>query len=336
MRKPEFENLLSVLRCERPERPTLFEFFLNGPLYQRLAGRNYAQAWSALDEARVNMEAYAAAGYDYITVQGSAGYWFKTKPRERKQSYSMNDAQTIEDWKSFEAYEWEDPAAYSNAHLDAMASYLPDGLKIIVYGPCGVMENVIKLVGYDTLCMMMFDDPALAEAIFREVGTRLIQYYSLALPYKAVGAIISNDDWGFNTQTFFTPAQMEKYVYPYHRKIVALAREHGKPAILHSCGNFDEAMEPVIAMGFGGKHSYEDVILPVEQAYDRWGGRIAILGGIDLNFIVRSTPDKIYDRSKKMLAKAFAKGGYALGTGNSVPEYVPQENYMAMIRAATE
>ena len=26
--------------------------------------------------------------------------------------------------------------------------------------------------------------------------------------------------------------------------------------------------------------------------------------------------------------------GYALGSGNSIPEYVPVENYLAMIRAA--
>jgi hypothetical protein len=29
-----------------------------------------------------------------------------------------------------------------------------------------------------------------------------------------------------------------------------------------------------------------------------------------------------------------AEGGYALGSGNSIPEYVPFENYMAMIAAA--
>jgi uroporphyrinogen decarboxylase len=29
-------------------------------------------------------------------------------------------------------------------------------------------------------------------------------------------------------------------------------------------------------------------------------------------------------------------GGYALGTGNSVPDYVPDEGYFAMTRAALE
>ena len=35
---PDFDNLLAVLQRRAPKRPTLFEFFLNGRLYERLAG----------------------------------------------------------------------------------------------------------------------------------------------------------------------------------------------------------------------------------------------------------------------------------------------------------
>jgi uroporphyrinogen decarboxylase len=35
-----------------------------------------------------------------------------------------------------------------------------------------------------------------------------------------------------------------------------------------------------------------------------------------------------------MLERTRGKGGYALGTGNSVPSYVPLANYYAMIAAA--
>ena len=43
-------------------------------------------------------------------------------------------------------------------------------------------------------------------------------------------------------------------------------------------------------MGYDGKHSYEDTIEPVEEAYERYHRRIAILGGIDVNFVCRATP----------------------------------------------
>lgn len=86
-------------------------------------------------------------------------------------------------------------------------------------------------------------------------------------------------------------------------------------------------------MKFDAKHSYEDGILPVEQAYDRWGDRIAILGGIGIDFLCRTTPEEIYKRSCQMLERAEAKGSYALGFGNSIPYYVPDENYLSMISA---
>ena len=84
-------------------------------------------------------------------------------------------------------------------------------------------------------------------------------------------------------------------------------------------------------MKYDAKHSFEDAIEPIERAYGRWADGIAILGGIDLDFICRSNPQQVKDRCQAMLKKAEKKGGYALGTGNSVPEYVPNENYFAMI-----
>ena len=59
-------------------------------------------------------------------------------------------------------------------------------------------------------------------------------------------------------------------------------------------------------------------------------------GGIDVDFVCRASPEEVYQRAKAMLVRSATRGGYALGTGNSVPDYVPDENYFAMIRAAFE
>jgi uroporphyrinogen decarboxylase len=126
-------------------------------------------------------------------------------------------------------------------------------------------------------------------------------------------------------------------VFPWHVKIAAAIHGHGKPAILHSCGNAAEIMADVIDdMKYDGKHSFEDAIEPVEDAYRRHARRIALLGGIDVDFICRSAPDAVHRRARAMLELTAGQGGYGLGTGNSVPEYVPTEGYCAMIWAALE
>lgn len=336
MREPNFDNLLKVLRCEVPARPTLFEFFLNEALYERLIGSPTPKEADFLTGVRRLIQAFTSAGYDYTTAWGQ-NFSFPSGEYDSKASRSMNAGSLIHDRASFEAYPWPNADNVDFSHLTAVAKDLPDGMKFIVAGPGGVLENTIALVGYEDLCLLMLDDPEFTQEIFDAVGSRLLRTYELAVPYDAVGAIISNDDWGFKTQTMLRPDDMRKYVFPWHKKIVSVAHTAGKPAILHSCGFFGEVADDVIDdMQFDGKHSYEDAILPVEEVYEQLQGRIAILGGLDLDFICRATPEEVYQRAKAMLERSATRGGYALGTGNSVPYYVPQENYFAMTRAAIE
>jgi uroporphyrinogen decarboxylase len=49
-----------------------------------------------------------------------------------------------------------------------------------------------------------------------------------------------------------------------------------------------------------------------------------------MNFMVNAAPEQVRERCRNMLKRAEGRGGYALGTGNSVPEYIPVENYLAM------
>jgi uroporphyrinogen decarboxylase len=335
-RKPDIENLYKVLRREEPERPTLFELFMNLPLYERLAGRTLKQGGPALETLKLVVKAFTAAGFDYATTHAS-DFAFPVKSRDARNTVSLNEGFVITDEASFETYKWPRPENFDFSRLEKIKPFLPEGLRLMVMGPGGVLENVIGLTGYDNLCLMIYDNPALVQNIFDHVGQGLLSYYEAALQYDTVGLVMSNDDWGFKTQTFLSPPDMKKYVFPWHKKIVELAHRHGLPALLHSCGYFADVMDETIDYtGFDGKHSYEDAIMPVEEAYEKWHGRIAILGGIDMNFMVQRPEEEIYSRSKAMLKRAEGRGGYALGTGNSVPEYLPQEHYLALLRACLE
>jgi len=334
MSRPDFENLLQVLRREAPARPTLFEFFLNQPFYEKFTGKALGKEgvgweWGTVDT--IVMEAFVKAGYDYLTVLGS-DMSFGRQEAEKKKTISLNAGSAIRDRKSFESYDWPEPDSYDYSRLEKAKSVLPDGMKLICYSNYGLLENVLLLVGFERLCMMLVDEPGLAKDIFNSVGERLVRYYEICSPYESVGALISNDDWGFKTATMLSPEQMREYIFPWHRRIVEVIHASGKPAILHSCGNLNEVMDEIIDdMKYDAKHSFEDTIIPVEQAYEQWGERIAILGGIDMDFICRATPQQITKRCEAMLARVKKRGGYALGTGNSVPEYVPWDNYIAMI-----
>lgn len=330
VREPNFNNILKVLKREQPDRPTLFEFYIDNAVSEKLSGQKAKSAWDCSWNYEMIVPAMNKAGYDYMTMHGS-DFGFPVH-RAQEKTVSINEG-VISDEQSFMAYPFADPAKSDFSRLSNVEKILPKGMKVIAFGPGGVLENVIALVGYENLCYMLYDDEKLAERVFDAVGSRLVRFYEICLQYDSVGAIIANDDWGFNTGTMFSEDVLRKYVFPYHKKIVELAHKSGRPAILHSCGNLKEVWDDIIYdMKYDGKHSYEDNILPVEKAYDLYGDKIAILGGVDMDFVCRKTPEEVYERCRNMVLKTKCKG-YALGTGNSIPNYVPPENFKAMIRA---
>ena len=94
-------------------------------------------------------------------------------------------------------------------------------------------------------------------------------------------------------------------------------------------------MDEIIDMGINAKHSNEDIIAPFDEWIARYNERIGLLGGIDLDLLCVHTPEETYrmvlERGRRFRQTA---RGYALGSGNSIPEYVPVDNYLAMLRAA--
>ena len=332
MRKADFENLLLVLNKQQPNRRTLYEFIVSGSLVEHVNGKLPEGAdsdayWSWLTDG------YAKIGYDCVHLHAS-GFHFKSGEHEHLSTKSLNDNPQIVDWDSFEQYTWNEPEDFESNLKNAK---LPEGMKAFVAGPCGLLENTIALAGYDNICVMLYEDPKLAKTIFDSVGERLYRYYAAEVANPKVGGLMINDDMGFKTQPMISPAQLREYVFPWHKKYVELAHRENKPALLHACGNLLEVYDDIIDdIKFDGKHSFEDVIQPVEEAYEMLNPRITVLGGIDLDFLCRETPENIKKRCNAMFERCESRGGYALGTGNSTPYYLPAESFFAMCNTIYE
>jgi uroporphyrinogen decarboxylase len=333
-RKPDFRQLLKVLEREKPDRPTLFEYYMNQQVYNQLTADLRSDPQDDLASYKKLIDAFARAGYDYVTLT-LPGFSFALDERHTERTVSLNTGQMIVDRDSFNRYPWPDPLQARFDLLDRLANYLPAGMKFITPQPVSILGGTINLLGYDNLCLLLYDDESLVSDVFGHVAERITAFHRQTMKHPAVGACLINDDWGFNQQTRISPDHLRRHVFPWYRQIVHEIHAAGKPAILHSCGNLETVMPDIIdILLFDGKHSFQDQIMPIEQVYQLYSSRIAILGGIDVDFMCRQTPEAIYRRSRNMLQLSERKGSYALGTGNSVPEYLPTEHYFAMLRAA--
>jgi uroporphyrinogen decarboxylase len=341
---PDFGRLDMVLRRQgTPDRVPFFELFsdIQSEVLQAI-GKGIPEPQKGADD--LEQEAYLRQchfvymfhmGYDYVNA-GARNFGFPTKPRPKtmtdqgERGYIQGASCTIANRQDFEEYAWPVMSNIDYTPLETVKDTLPEGMKVIASGS-GVLENVMWLLGYEGISLMLYDDLELVADMFEAVGSRILKHFETLASFEEVGALCLGEDMGFNTQTFLAPDLYHRYLFPWHSKLVEAAHRQNKPIILHSCGNLSAVMDDIIACGWDAKHSYEENIEPVWEAKQRYGDRIAIMGGFDMDRIVRASVEEVRVHTRELMQRCATGGGWALGTGNSVANYIPTENFIAML-----
>ena len=316
--KPDFNQLLKVLRRDgKPEYVPFYELFVNLPIMEAILGKK-------LPDRISTVEFYYKSGYDYVPV-------WPGLEMERGSLVDRRLGYPIKNREDFNHYSWPEPSSITVSEFDAVIPILPKGMKIIGQTG-GIFETAQSLCGYEDLCYLLADDRKLVREIFEHLGLLYETMYSSMAKIKEVGAVVISDDLGFKTHTLISPKDLKEFVLPWWKRLARIIHKQGKPCILHSCGNLSAVMDEIINdVQIDAKHSYEDAILPVTEAKKIYGDRIAILGGFDMDRLCRSSEKEIREYVDLLIDEVGISGGYALGSGNSIADYVPIENYLTML-----
>ena len=247
----------------------------------------------------------------------------------------------IQNREDFEKYPWDEiPIRFwedASPRFEALSASMPAGMKALGGIGNGVFEISEDLVGFENLAYMQADDPELFAALYQRIGDLMVKLWTEFLDHHAGEFVICRfgDDLGFKTSTLTSPHNIRTIILPQYKRIIGLIKGRGKPFLWHSCGKIFSIMDDVIALGINAKHSNEDVIAPYEEWIIRYGDRIGLLGGIDVDLLCQNESEDVFEivleRGLKYRGLA---NGYALGSGNSIPDYVPVEGYLAMVEAA--
>jgi uroporphyrinogen decarboxylase len=235
-------------------------------------------------------------------------------------------------WEEFERYPWPEPPDADFADYEYIATHLPEGMGLIANHAGGMYEHLSGLMGYEALCVALFEQPDLVAAVAHELGERMTEYYERLLQLPNLIAIFPGDDMGFRTSTLISPLDLRKYTLPWHRRFAAMAHAAGKEYFLHSCGNVEAIMADLVNdVGIDAKHSFEDAIVPAAEFKRRWGGRIGVLGGVDVDKFSRLAPAELRKYVRRIIDDCSPGGHFAIGSGNSIPDYIPVENYLTFL-----
>jgi len=148
-----------------------------------------------------------------------------------------------------------------------------------------------------------------------------------------VGGIWYGDDMAYTEGLLVSPAFFRTYVFPYVRQIGQICRRYNKLFIFHSDGKLTEILPDLIECGVQGVHPNEPTSVDMAQMKQQWGDCLSLLGGIDVDLLVRSTTDEVVAATKTLIERTGYEGGVVIGSGNSITKHMPLANYRAMLGA---
>jgi uroporphyrinogen decarboxylase len=192
----------------------------------------------------------------------------------------------------------------------------------------GIFPTMLSL-GIETFSIALYENR-------RFVETVLDLYFDWAavvaehVCQMGFDAFVTTDDLAFKTQPFFSPKVFRDLVVPRCRRV---AEKISLPWIHHSDGNIEPFLEDFISLGISGMHPMEKGAVDIRKIKKAYGGRVCLLGNVDLNLLGDGTADQVDREVRELIRDVAPGGGYIVTSGNSLAGYLKPANVFALSEA---
>jgi len=338
---PNIEEFKRAIQGDKPTYVPIAELGIHPSIKEKFLGR-------PIQNMQDDIDFWHQAGYDYIKLQPIADFnpdsLFLQDGEDTEvddtghvsRNWAVEGKGVITNWEEFEKYIFPKKADFSYARFEQVKTLLPEGMGVIgQYGDIYTM--VWQLMGFETFSMSLYDNPELVEALFEKIGELVLSMFAYFADCDVVDVLWYSDDIAFRSGLMMSPQILRKYFFPWLTKIGQLAHANNKPFIYHTDGKLWDVMTDIIEAGVDALHPIEPQAMSLAELYNKYGDQLTFIGHIDVDLLSRGTPEQVREKVKQNIEVTSAEnGGYCVGSGNSVPDYVKFENYKAMLAAAYE
>jgi uroporphyrinogen decarboxylase len=348
---PNFENLKRALLCQgEPDYVPLFEGTIAEDIKSQYLGRPVR---GLEDEVDFCMR----AGYDFVpltiglrqTLRGELTGIMGTKEVETSvlkaaegnynpfteesntRMWAEHGQGVICDEDSIEAFPWPKADSFSYDTVERLGKLLPDGAMAII-NVGYIFTAPWMLMGLEPFCISLATGDGVAQKVIERVGKIQKQVVENLVQFDCVGAIRMPDDLGYTTGVMISPRLLREYIFPWDKQIGDVVKQAGLMYLYHSDGRLYDVMDDLVDCGFCAIHPCEPASMDIAELKRKYHGRLCVCGNIDLDStLTLGTPADVEEEVKMRIRTLAPGGGYCCGASNSVPEYVPFDNYIAMI-----
>lgn len=185
---------------------------------------------------------------------------------------------------------------------------------------------------------LLTDDPACLRYIDRKVSVQLeVTHRTLEAAKGGIDLLWMGEDLGTQKGPLISLELYRKHLRPRHQKFVDLAKHHGIPVTIHSCGSSSWAFDDFVEMGIGAVDTLQPEAKDMAPAYlkKRFGDRLAFHGCISTaGPVATGAVQDTVDNVRETLDIMMPGGGYALAPTHQLQDNSRTENVVAVYEAA--
>ena len=334
--RPDITQLLHTLRRKPATHIPLVELGIHPQIKERFLGR-------PIVTLRDEVAFWFRAGYDYVKLQPTAD--FNPGKIGLSENVTFNDDGTLfRKWateskgvittdEEFERYQFPSKEDFGYDRFDEIRQELLAGMGVIgQYGD--IFTMTWEMMGFEYFSMALFENPSLVKRLNDTVGELVLSMFERMAAHPGVDILWYTDDIAYTNGLLVSPATLQELFFPWLRRIGDLAKQYHKPLMYHTDGVLWDVFDEIIDCGIDAIHPLEPKAMALTEVKAKVGDRLCLIGHVDVDLLARGTPDEVRAKVRQNIAEAGYNGGYCVGSGNSIPEYVKYENYIAMLEEA--
>ena len=286
------------------------------------------------------IEFWYKAGYDYVKLQPKADFnpakigISDEKSFKEDGTLNFNWATegkgVINSFEDFEKFVFPKVEDFDYSNFERAKKNLPEGLGIIgQYGD--IFTMTWEMMGFEAFSFALFKNPDLIKALNDKIGELILSMFNYFAESDAVDVIWFSDDIAYTNGLLMSPEVLDEYFFPWLKKIGDLAKAAGKPLIYHTDGVLFDVFDKIIECGVDAIHPIEPKAMQIKEVKEKYGDKLCLIGHVDVDLLSRGSEEEVVKVIEKNIEQAWNNTGYCVGSGNSIPQYVKYENYMAML-----
>jgi len=194
---------------------------------------------------------------------------------------------------------------------------------------CGMEQILVDLAS---------DEPAMLRLVDRYLGVQLeVTRQTIEAAKGMVDFMWIGEDLGSQFSPLISLDLFRRHIRPRHQRFIDLAKAHGLPVMIHTCGSSSWAYEDYIEMGVGVVDTLQPEAKDMSPRYlkARFGGRLAFHGCISTaGPVAYGTVRDVTANCRETLEIMMPGGGYCFAPTHSLQDNSPTENVVAMYEAA--